>query len=460
MSTAIERAPQPEMSIALVMSDQGVYDRFKGSCAMLAAGGGEFLPKGINTVQKVQACGLLAMGMGLDPFQAMQHAFIVKGKIGFDYDYLLAIAIQRIPTLRYEITLNDATTCKGWWQRSPDHPRFEVEYSVDMAKKAGLIKDGGAWLTDPQSMCYSKWVRRGLKRAAPDTLMGLPRLPEEDPDYVETKPGAPSVDDIETKPEPKPVEASGAVVVDEPTQKPDTKADAKPIDPAKPEPENGAKLAFYSTAKEAGWNPRSSKDMYALLVELLTEEGQVPVFRSTGEVTTNDWRSATARLLAKYPNGKPEDWGAAGAGKPEAAKDAAPPAPVAQEEEEPAAVDPEAQIDKLTSTSEQQALEEQMTTYEYLLDLCRDLEKRLKAPGQYVRDTPKGPWFVNSDVLLQAGMTKEGSPVAQSKALYDGCSIPAAVLTPSEVYGLSSLVSNLLDNARNGGRQVVRTGGV
>jgi hypothetical protein len=432
------------------------WERVNDGCATLAQGGGEFTPKGFNSVGKIKAGAIIAISYGYDPFLAMQHMQIVEGKVGFLYYWYLGEAVRQIPTLRYIPTEHTLERIVGTWQRSPEHPVYQVEYTIERAKLAGKVKPGSGWTTNPMEMLMSKWVLRGLQLTCPDLRLG---------------PLA-SVDELDEDP-PGEREPSGAVVVETPANvaaaalgvdaggEESTRTNGGPDGESKPPAQtqpvpNVEELtakqlatAFKVQAKSLGFDVRSGEKLRDLLVTLLTVNGAAPVITNPSEVTRADWLAATKRLQREYPNGKNSKLNGAEGGGTEltgsGTLDVPPPA------EDP--VEADAPAEEPTATEEEMRAA-QLRDPEYLEQLGLSLEKLWKLPGTIIKEAQGAKWFAGSAVLLSCGFkTTDGK--AKAMCIIGETKYEDRRLTPEQVSMLAQATVAEIDKAKNGGRPVV-----
>lgn len=455
-STALARR---EATGQLLATNEG-WQRFKDIAAVLVSGNsaqGRLLPECIQTVQQAQACMLLAFSLGYDligAMAAMQHMVPIRGKIGFGYEWKLARVYETVPTWRYGITHSDDKRCEGWFQRASDHEKFTVSYTIEQARAANLLKKDSAWETNAVAMLRKTVIVQGIRLTAPDALIGVPKEPWEGEDGDDTQ--------LENTPAREP---SGAVVVEEPaapgadgtppTANGGPVAEGKGESPSAPGAADGdasAKEVFYSEAQKKGWNTQHGPSMFKLVQELLTEEdGQVPQIQQLKVIPSGDWRRAFARLVERYPNGKPDTWGKAAAPQA-AAPPANPPAAAKEAPPEPAAAPPAAVV--AGPMNDLEAERAQMSSREYLLELAEELVRLEKMPRDTVLKEAYGvTWFIFGEILKSNGfITDKGT--SKSMALQQQDKFPEHNLTPEETYQLSMAVRERLRAlAVKGGRR-------
>lgn len=111
--------------------------------------------------------------LGLSPSQAMRGVHVIQGKtiIGAG---LLSSLLDRPPydfTTRFEPNIEAPTSCtitvfKNGVERGQSH------FSLDDAKRAGLLKGGGNWEKYPSDMLFARAVSQAARRYAAGALGG------------------------------------------------------------------------------------------------------------------------------------------------------------------------------------------------------------------------------------------------------------------------------------------------
>ncbi len=106
--------------------------------------------------------------LGLPPMIALQNINIIKGRFAVNGQVLLAKALTNGVT--YVVQHEDDEGCKIEFRKN-DSTYLATFDSAD-AKRAGLLgKDN--WKTYPKDMYFWRAVARGIRRIAPEIIMGL-----------------------------------------------------------------------------------------------------------------------------------------------------------------------------------------------------------------------------------------------------------------------------------------------
>ena len=110
--------------------------------------------------------------LGFGPVASLRHIYVHKGHIGI-MAQLIASRIRQSGRYDYKILKSDETVCEieilrargGEWM-SEGIERFTIEE----AKRAGLIKADSAWLSYPSDLLFARAITRAQRRFAPDVF--------------------------------------------------------------------------------------------------------------------------------------------------------------------------------------------------------------------------------------------------------------------------------------------------
>ena len=112
--------------------------------------------------------------LGIPPVMALQSISVVKGRLCPTGQLMLAIA--RRNGVKWQVEHEDEQECRIRFSR--DDMTYVSVFTIDEAKRAGLIKEDSNWAKYPRDMLFWRAVARGLRRIAPDLMLGG-YLPEE-----------------------------------------------------------------------------------------------------------------------------------------------------------------------------------------------------------------------------------------------------------------------------------------
>lgn len=154
-----------------------------------------FLPTAVKTPEQCLAIFLTGRELGIGPMQAIRSIHIIEGKPTLSAGLLLALAYQRVPGFKAEVT-GDAAAAVGDFSR-PGQKVYRSEFTMEDAKRAGLTGKQN-WAKYPAQMLRARVVADGVRMVAPEVAMGL---------YTPDELGAiETIDAVTVEPEPQPAE--------------------------------------------------------------------------------------------------------------------------------------------------------------------------------------------------------------------------------------------------------------
>ena len=121
---------------------------------------------------------LAGMEAGFGPFASAAGVSVINGKPGFGAN-LLAQAIKRHPQYDYRVLEKTDQVCRIKFLMGREELGVET-FTAEMAKRAGLLKDGGMYSKYPEAMLFARCLTAGMRTHCPDALGGMPAYtPEE-----------------------------------------------------------------------------------------------------------------------------------------------------------------------------------------------------------------------------------------------------------------------------------------
>jgi hypothetical protein len=113
---------------------------------------------------------LAARELGVPPMLALNGGIAnIQGKL--EISARLMNAMMRRAGIKIEIQESTDDKCIIVGTRS-DGDKATVEYTIEDAKKAGLVKPGGGWVKNPKDMCFARAISRLARQIAPDVIGG------------------------------------------------------------------------------------------------------------------------------------------------------------------------------------------------------------------------------------------------------------------------------------------------
>lgn len=149
----------------------------------------EMVPKCFrNKPSDLFLCWSMGYQIGIPPEQAMNCIAVVNGKAVMWGDEMLALCMSHPDwmDMKEEPTVNGAGTVVAYTCTVKRRGRSDTVsvFSLDMAKKAGLLAKGGVWNQYPERMLKLRARGFALRDAFPDALKGI-KSREEVEDYID-----------------------------------------------------------------------------------------------------------------------------------------------------------------------------------------------------------------------------------------------------------------------------------
>ena len=108
--------------------------------------------------------------LGVGPMTSLQTMAIIKGKICMGAQVMLSLACGK--GVRYKVVKDTATESEVEFTREGFSP-YLSSFTMEDAKRAGVYRQDSGWDKYPKDMLYWRAVTRGLRRIAPDVILGL-----------------------------------------------------------------------------------------------------------------------------------------------------------------------------------------------------------------------------------------------------------------------------------------------
>jgi hypothetical protein len=126
------------------------------------------LYRGIGDEFAVMTIMLTARELDIPPMAALNGGInIIGGKTEISARMMGALIFKRGHTISVEESSDQKCVLKG--MRNNGQTAFE-SFTIEEAKQAGLIKDGGGWKKWPKDMCYARCLSRLARRLFPDVI--------------------------------------------------------------------------------------------------------------------------------------------------------------------------------------------------------------------------------------------------------------------------------------------------
>ncbi|HEY7621706.1 MAG TPA: hypothetical protein VH834_18140 [Solirubrobacteraceae bacterium] len=196
-------AKQPDQAQAMVpvtAASDLEYDRFARLGTWLAATEGSSDPRGKDGMVAALRFALAAeLGW---PLRAASEIAVIHGRLHISSKMLRALAEREgYRVVRVEET---ATSCTAAVLDRAGEEVGRATFTLEDAKRAGLVKDKSAWQTYPARMLWARAAGWAINDAIPHVALGL-AMTEEAEDYIEGEarelPDEPEAKDEQREPE-------------------------------------------------------------------------------------------------------------------------------------------------------------------------------------------------------------------------------------------------------------------
>lgn len=114
-----------------------------------------------------------AKSLGMDPIEALNGGlYYVQGKVGMSAESMAA----RMRAAGHSITKDPKSTptnCILNGKRGDNGDIWQVSFSIEDAKRAGIYNERGPWGKYPQMMCYNRAISMLYRQLTPDLSKGV-----------------------------------------------------------------------------------------------------------------------------------------------------------------------------------------------------------------------------------------------------------------------------------------------
>ena len=127
-----------------------------------------------NAEQHMAECAIKILAgaeAGFGPFASHSGVTVINGKPGFGAN-LLAQAIKRHPLYDYRVLEKTDQVCRIKFLAGKEELGIET-FTMEMAKRAGLVKTSGPWAQYPEAMLFARCLTAGMRTHCPDALGGM-----------------------------------------------------------------------------------------------------------------------------------------------------------------------------------------------------------------------------------------------------------------------------------------------
>jgi hypothetical protein len=155
------------MSSALALIPNSVPDVFKLAEALSNARG--FVPTAyLSQPNAIAACILTGAELGMGPMESMREIHIVNGRPTLSSGAMLARAIRAGVGVEWQES--SATAARLRLTRGAT--AYEQSWTLEDAKRAGLVGKSGPWQQYPQAMLRARCISAAVRAFCPDAIGG------------------------------------------------------------------------------------------------------------------------------------------------------------------------------------------------------------------------------------------------------------------------------------------------
>ena len=124
---------------------------------------------GFKTKEQVMAVMLVAQAENKHPATVVQEYDIIQGRPALKSQAMLARFQLAGGTVQWEVVTPKAV--KGTFKH-PSGGSLTCEWTIDMAKQAGLVREGSGWTKFPEDMLRSRVISRAVRSVYPACILG------------------------------------------------------------------------------------------------------------------------------------------------------------------------------------------------------------------------------------------------------------------------------------------------
>ena len=218
-----------------------------------------------QAVVKIQA----GQELGISPVASMTGIHIIQGKVELGA-ILLAGLVKRTSDYDYKVVEHTDQKCSIEFYHN-GKAVYTSTFTIDDAKRAGLVREGSGWLKFPQAMVFARAISKGTRIVCPHIAMGA---------YVEGEIGGfdPS----------KESQAVGSVV------------EGEVVGAPKPAPAAPTEAQAGPAAPEQAYMPMTLEELGRRTLALGFKKGDPRIAEALGGVSLDEWRKLGNTLEDAY----------------------------------------------------------------------------------------------------------------------------------------------------------------
>lgn len=125
---------------------------------------------GLRTIEEAAARILYGRELGMSAFQSIIGIEMIKGKVGLKA-ITVASQIQNSGRFDYRVLENTSTKCRIAFFSGGEEVGIS-EFTIEMAKRADLVKSDSGWAKYPDAMLFARAITQGARRYCPSVFFG------------------------------------------------------------------------------------------------------------------------------------------------------------------------------------------------------------------------------------------------------------------------------------------------
>lgn len=114
---------------------------------------------------------------GWDEMRSLQSIYLVKGNPCLKTEAMVALVKQKLPRAQIEVLESTDKACRVRGRQSPAHPWNPAEFTIEMAKRAGLLSNP-TWKAYPEIMLRWRALSQLCRFEFPDATNGAYTIEE------------------------------------------------------------------------------------------------------------------------------------------------------------------------------------------------------------------------------------------------------------------------------------------
>lgn len=147
------------------------------------------LPSSIKTPQQALTIMQVGREIGVPPTYALRNIHVVNGKPVISAELLMALIRRTYGASAIRVGKTTSDVCVVQYREQGWDGVSEYEFSIEDAKRAGLVGKGGPWQQYPGAMLRARAISAVARMAFPEAIAGLYTPEELGADVVVTEQG-------------------------------------------------------------------------------------------------------------------------------------------------------------------------------------------------------------------------------------------------------------------------------